>query len=96
MLKHCPILCLNLAMPCVTPIFLRLSQIETIGDSYVCVTGVPDPRGDHAVAMTRFAFECLKRFSRITKQLEPQLGPSTGDLQARVGMHSGVSSLVLG
>jgi hypothetical protein len=51
---------------------------------------------DHAVAMARFAFECLKRFSIITKQLEPKLGPSTADLQARVGMHSGVRSLFVG
>jgi Adenylate and Guanylate cyclase catalytic domain/3'5'-cyclic nucleotide phosphodiesterase len=70
--------------------FVRLAgQIETIGDSYVCVTGVPDPKDDHAVSMTRFAFECLQRFNRLTKQLETQLGPSTGDLQARIGMHSG-------
>lgn len=64
-------------------------KIETIGDSYVAVSGVPDPRDDHAVAMSKFAFECLKRFNRLTKQLEVQLGPSTGELQARVGLHSG-------
>lgn len=64
-------------------------KIETIGDSYVAVAGVPDPRDDHAVAMVKFAAECLKRFSKLTKQLEVQLGPSTGELQARVGLHSG-------
>lgn len=39
--------------------------------------------------MTKCAIDCLKRFSRLTKQLEVQLGPSTGELQARVGLHSG-------
>lgn len=27
--------------------------------------------------------------TRLTKELEKYLGPSTGDLRARVGMHSG-------
>lgn len=44
---------------------------------------------DHAVAMTRFAFESLQRFNFLTKQLETQLGPATGELQARIGLHSG-------
>jgi len=64
-------------------------KIETSGDSYVAVTGVPDARDDHAVAMVRFALECRKRFKRLAKQLEVQLGPSTGELQARIGLHSG-------
>ena len=39
--------------------------------------------------MARFAHECLRRMRKLTKQLEIQLGPSTGDLQGRVGLHSG-------
>jgi hypothetical protein len=39
--------------------------------------------------MTRFARECLSRMSRLTKQLEVSLGPSTGDLKGRCGLHSG-------
>jgi hypothetical protein len=39
--------------------------------------------------MTRFAHECLNRMSRLTKKLEISLGPSTGDLQGRCGLHSG-------
>jgi class 3 adenylate cyclase len=53
------------------------------------VTGVPDQRDDHAVQMARFAMECVKRFSKLTKQLVVMLGPSTANLQARVGLHSG-------
>ena len=44
---------------------------------------------EHAVVMAKFAQECMKRMKKITKQLEPQLGPSTADLECRVGIHSG-------
>lgn len=47
-------------------------------DCYVAVTGVPDPMDEHAVVMAKFAQECMKRMKKITKQLETQLGPSTG------------------
>jgi hypothetical protein len=39
--------------------------------------------------MTRFAHECLNRMSKLTKKLEVTLGPSTGDLKGRCGLHSG-------
>ena len=41
------------------------------------------------VVMAMFARHCLKRMNKLTKELEVVLGPSTGDLQARVGLHSG-------
>ena len=68
---------------CVAGIF----KVETIGDSYVAVAGLPDPRRDHAVAIVRFAFECLRKFERVVRDLEVQLGPSTGELRARCGVH---------
>lgn len=68
---------------------LGIFKVETIGDSYLAVAGLPTPRSDHAVAMTRFARHCLDFMSRRTKELEIVLGPSTGDLTARVGLHSG-------
>jgi class 3 adenylate cyclase len=68
---------------------LGIFKVETIGDSYVAVCGLPVPRADHAVIMTRFAFLCLKKMQSLVKSLEVTLGPSTGDLQARVGIHSG-------
>ena len=39
--------------------------------------------------MSRFARECITEFLRLTKQLEVTLGPDTGDLRLRVGLHSG-------
>jgi class 3 adenylate cyclase len=67
----------------------RVYKVETVGDCYVAVTGLPEPRSDHAVAMCRFAKECLKSFHRLSRQLETKLGPDTADLDLRVGMHSG-------
>jgi len=58
-------------------------------DCYVAVTGLPDPRKDHAVAMVRFAAECLQKMNDLAKQLEVSLGPDTGDLSMRFGLHSG-------
>ena len=45
-------------------------KIETIGDAYLAVCGVPTYRSDHAVAMTRFAQKCLDKMKKIVKNLE--------------------------
>ena len=50
-------------------------KVETIGDCYVAVAGLPEPRRDHAVVMVRFA--------------KVSLGPSTSNLDMRFGLHSG-------
>jgi class 3 adenylate cyclase len=67
----------------------RVFKVETIGDCYVAVTGLPDPRKDHAIAMARFARDCLHKMHRLTKKLERTLGPDTADLDMRIGLHSG-------
>ncbi|CAB9527346.1 Receptor-type guanylate cyclase gcy [Seminavis robusta] len=67
----------------------RVFKVETIGDCYVAVAGLPEPRKDHAVVMARFARDCIGRMNDLTKLLEVSLGPDTGDLAIRVGMHSG-------
>jgi class 3 adenylate cyclase len=64
-------------------------KVETIGDSYVAVCGLPIQTDDHAERTVRFAHSCLSKMRELVKQLEPSLGPSTGDLVARCGMHSG-------
>jgi class 3 adenylate cyclase len=68
---------------------LGVFKVETIGDSYVAVAGLPISRKDHAVVMTRFAYKCLIKMEQRVKELEVSLGPSTGDLRARCGLHSG-------
>jgi class 3 adenylate cyclase len=55
----------------------------------VAVAGLPNPRKDHAVIMARFAVDCLGRFHKLVKMLERTLGPDTGELGIRMGMHSG-------
>lgn len=67
----------------------KVFKVETIGDSYMAVTGLPDPQENHALIMARFARECLQRFQEVTRELEVTLGPDTGDLAMRFGLHSG-------
>ena len=64
-------------------------KVETVGDSYVAVCGLPEPRKNHAVAMARFAFECVEKMKEKTRELEVTLGPGTADLHLRTGLHSG-------
>jgi len=67
----------------------RVFKVETIGDSYVAVAGLPTPRSDHAVVMVRFAHDCLTRMNRLVEDLEVKLGPGTSSLSMRFGLHSG-------
>jgi len=67
----------------------KVFKVETIGDSYVAVTGLPEPQKNHAVIMTRFAGECLTKMQELVQLLEPRLGPDTADLDMRFGLHSG-------
>ena len=59
------------------------------------MTGLPEPRKDHALAMARFAMDCMRRMSELTKKLETTLGPDTADLAMRVGIHSGSGKFVV-
>lgn len=67
----------------------RVFKVETIGDSYVAVTGLPEAQPNHAVIMAKFAWDCLLKMGEVTKELEVSLGPDTGDLSMRLGLHSG-------
>ena len=67
----------------------RVFKVETIGDSYVAVTGLPEPQSNHAVIMARFAWDSFLRLQEVVKELEVSLGPDTGDLGMRFGLHSG-------
>ena len=67
----------------------RVFKVETVGDCYVAASGLPTPRQDHAIAMARFAGDILGIMSKLTNELEVMLGPDTGDLTLRIGIHSG-------
>jgi len=67
----------------------RIFKVETVGDCYVAVSGLPEPRKDHAVAMARFCKDILHKFNYMVKAMVVELGPDTEDLGLRVGIHSG-------
>eukprot|EP00980_Cylindrotheca_fusiformis_P009545 scaffold2090_cov103-Cylindrotheca_fusiformis.AAC.11 len=55
-------------------------KVETVGDCYVAVAGLPEPDKDHALAVCRFARDCIKTMNDTTLNLEVSLGPDTSDL----------------
>ena len=64
-------------------------KVEVVGDCYVAVAGLPDPRPDHALVMAKFAYDCLNKMGEVIHKLEVELGPDTAELSLRVGLHSG-------
>lgn len=64
-------------------------KVETIGDCYVAVAGVPQKRKDHAVLMAKFSHDIMNRMALETKKLEATLGEGTNELTLRIGLHSG-------
>ena len=59
-----------------------VEKIKTIGDCYMLVGGVPEPRTDHAVAVVQVGFGMLEAMERINRQHGTQL-------QIRIGINSG-------
>jgi class 3 adenylate cyclase len=67
----------------------KVFKVETIGDCYLAVTGLPEPQSQHALIMARFAWDCRNAMIAVTRDLEVQLGPDCSDLKMRFGLHSG-------
>lgn len=64
-------------------------KVETIGDCYMAVTGLPQAQSDHAVKMAKFAHDCMLKLEQVTIELSNSLGQGTDELALRSGMHSG-------
>lgn len=64
-------------------IALRIFKVETIGDSYMAVSGLPEPDDNHAINMARFAYQCVQCMNKVTEDLESVLGPGTSALTIR-------------
>lgn len=65
---------------------LGVFKVETIGDCYVAVCGLPNPREDHAVVMSQFALVCQRKFNLVVNSLEEI---DADVLRLRSGLHSG-------
>lgn len=61
---------------------LGVEKIKTIGDAYMAVAGVPEPRPDHGRAIARMALGMIDRLDRVNAELGCAL-------QVRIGIHSG-------
>jgi class 3 adenylate cyclase len=59
-----------------------VEKIKTIGDCYMAVCGLPEPRSDHARAAAELALEML----RVVEEFNRQRGTN---LQFRIGLNSG-------
>ena len=66
-------------------------KVETIGDAYMVVSGLPEPNGDkHASEIANMSLNLLESMSNFTV---PHL-PDTL-LKLRIGLHSGIKLHVL-
>ena len=67
-------------------------KIESVGELYVAVSGLPNPEKRHAVIMAQFAQDCRTKMKKLVLGLERRLGPGTGDLRLKIGLNSGATT----
>lgn len=64
----------------------HIEKIKTIGDAYMCVSGIPEQQNNHAANMIRAAFEFRDFVNETAREKQKQNLPF---LEMRVGIHSG-------
>lgn len=57
-------------------------KVETVGDCYVAVVGLPVPRKHHAVVMARFAWDIRNKMLDLISDLSTTLGPVSDILKS--------------
>jgi len=62
--------------------YYELEKIKTIGDCYMAVSGIPEPRPDHAERVAGAALDMVPALSALGSRLELPLS-------VRIGLHSG-------
>jgi class 3 adenylate cyclase len=68
-------------------------KVETIGDCYVAVVGLPEPRKHHAVAMARFACDIRNKMRSLVEDLNTTLGPVSSSSPATSEQRKAVRTL---
>ncbi len=71
-----------------------VTKVKTIGDSYLAVSGVPEPLTDHAHRMALAALDMLDGLRELEVFLDPALGDiswvkDVGEIKVRFGVHCG-------
>lgn len=51
--------------------------------------GISRTQPDHALIISRFAIDCIRKMNSLVHDLETIFGPDTGTLTLRIGVHSG-------
>ena len=64
----------------------NVTKVKTIGDCYMCVSGIPEQEKEHALNMCAFALDMLKFVEGINIQHEVLEKPIW---ELRIGIHSG-------
>lgn len=66
----------------------KLEKIKTIGDAYMVVSGLPEPRTDHAAAIASMALDMQKAISQVKSregiQISMRIGINSGPVIAGV------------
>ena len=62
-------------------------KVETIGDTYLAVVGLPNPRKHHAIIMVRFANKCMMKMAEVLRSLVAALGPVSNRCRSFIVSH---------
>ena len=61
-----------------------IEKIKTVGDTYMCASGLPTPNPDHAYNMVKFAFTMSEKVCQFNDKLDFKIGMCIGKIVAGV------------